>query len=379
MVDNARVPPPSPPRLTSVDVFRGATMAAMVIVNNPGDWGHVYAPLLHAEWHGWTPTDLIFPFFVFIVGVSITLSGRSRASVPVIVRRALLLFLIGLGLALYPRFSVATVRIMGVLPRLALCYLGAALIYRAVDHRSAGPARPLLHSLAWAGALLVGYWVLLTWVPVPGGVAGNLTPGNDLGAWLDRLILGEQHLWRQSKTWDPEGLLSTLPALATALTGVAAGTVLRAPQHVRVPQLLIAGLVAMAGGLVWDLWFPINKNLWTSSYVLFTSGMAAVLLGGLHWVIDIGGHRRFTRPLVVLGVNALTLFVVSALLVKTMALISVTGEGGTRMALSRWLFLNAFAPAASPKTASLLYALANLAVLYALLEWLYRRRWWLRV
>jgi predicted acyltransferase len=378
MMDNARVPPPSPPRLTSVDVFRGATMAAMVIVNNPGDWGHVYAPLLHAEWHGWTPTDLIFPFFVFIVGVSITLSGRSRARVPVIVRRALLLFLIGLGLALYPRFNVATVRIMGVLPRLALCYLGAALIYRAVAQGGTGQTRP--HPfLAWAGALLVGYWVLLTWVPVPGGVAGNLTPGNDLGAWLDRLILGEQHLWRQSKTWDPEGLLSTLPALATALTGVAAGTVLRAPPHTRLLQLLIAGLAGIAGGLVWDIWFPINKNLWTSSYVLFTSGMAAVLLGGLHWLIDIGGHRRFTRPLVVLGVNALTLFVVSALLVKTMALISVTGEGGTRMALSRWLFLNAFAPLASPKAASLFYALANLAVLYALLEWLYRRRWWLRV
>ena len=376
MVDNARVSQPSPPRLTSVDVFRGATMAAMVIVNNPGDWGHVYPPLLHAAWNGWTPTDLIFPFFVFIVGVSITLSGRRQAGAMVIVRRAVLLFLIGLGLALYPRFDIATVRIMGVLQRLALCYLGAALIYRAVGRERAGHARPLL---AWTAALLVGYWALLTWVPVPGGVAGNLTPGNDLGAWFDRLILGEPHLWRQSKTWDPEGLLSTLPALATALTGVAAGPVLSAPDRTRLPRLLIAGVAGILGGLVWDIWFPINKNLWTSSYVLFTSGLAAVLLGSLHWALDIRGYRRFTRPLVVLGVNALTLFVVSALVVKTMALISVTEEAGNRLALSRWLYLTAFAPYASPKTASLLYALANLAVLYALLEWLYRRRWWLRV
>jgi predicted acyltransferase len=366
------------PRLTSVDVFRGATMAAMVIVNNPGNWATVYAPLLHAEWHGWTPTDLIFPFFVFIVGVSITLSRRSQASLGVIFRRAALLYGLGLLLALYPRFNVATVRLVGVLPRLALCYLGAALIYRAVATRE--PSIQIRSALAWTAALLAGYWTLLTWVPVPGGVAGDLTPSGNLGAWLDRTLLTEAHLWRQSKTWDPEGLLSTLPAIGSALTGVAAGVALKSGRRSDVRAWLLGGgLVALVAGLVWDAWFPINKNLWTSSYVLFTSGLAALLLAGLHWAIDLRGYRRFTHPFVVLGVNALTLFLASGFLVKTMSLITVAGAEGTRISLSRWLYVTAFEPFAAPKTASLLFALANLAVLYALLHWMHRRRWWLRV
>jgi predicted acyltransferase len=178
-------------RLPSVDVFRGATMAAMVIVNTPGDWSAVYWPLLHAEWHGWTPTDLIFPFFVFIVGVSTVLSSRRRASVLTIVRRAFVLYGLGLALALYPRFDLATVRIMGVLPRLAICYLGAALVYRAVAAREPHVRRSLL--LVIAGVLAIVYWVLLTFVPAPGGIAGDLSPSGNLGAWIDRTVLGEAH------------------------------------------------------------------------------------------------------------------------------------------------------------------------------------------
>ena len=366
------------PRLSSVDVFRGAAMAAMVIVNNPGDWAHVYAPLLHAEWNGWTPTDLIFPFFVFIVGVSITLSRRSQASLVVILRRTALLYALGLLLALYPRFNFSTVRLMGVLPRLALCYLAAALVYRSIAGRD--PSSQCRIALVAAGSLLVAYWALLTWVPAPGGVAGDLTPSGNLGAWLDRAVLGEAHLWRQSKTWDPEGLFSTAPAIASALTGVAAGVMIARSERRPVVslRLIVAGIIATVAGLVWHFWFPINKNLWTSSYVLLTSGLAAMLLGALYWVIDVRGYRRFIRPLVVLGVNALTLFVVSGLVVKTMALITVA-SGGARMTLSRWLYLSVFSPLGTPKNASLLYALANLAVLYVLLEWMFRRRWWLRV
>ncbi len=366
-------------RLVSLDVFRGATMAAMVIVNNPGDWSQVYAPLLHAPWHGWTPTDLIFPFFVFIVGVSITLSARSTMPVSVIARRAALIFAFGLLLALYPRFDVSTVRIMGVLQRLALCYFAAALFFRAF--READDEDKWQAAVGVAALVLLAYWALMRFVPVPGGLAGDLTPSGNLGAWLDRTVLGEAHLWRQARTWDPEGLLSTLPAIGTALTGVAAGVWIRSQ---RTPTEKVAGLIAASGAAilvatVWDRTFPINKNLWTSSYVLLTSGMAAMALAACYWVLDVKGQNRFARPLVVLGVNALFLFIASALLVKTLAWIRIAGADGTSVTALRWLYTTAFEPYASPKNASLAFAFANLAVLYGLCELLYRKRWFLRV
>jgi predicted acyltransferase len=366
-------------RLASVDVFRGATMAAMVIVNTPGDWDHVYAPLLHAEWNGWTPTDLIFPFFVFIVGVSVVLSRRSLGSFWLIVRRAALLYGLGLLLALYPTFNFSTVRIMGVLPRLAVCYLAAALVFHALAAQN--EAHRLRTVLVSAALLLVGYWALLRLVPPPGGTAGDLTPSGNLGAWLDRTILGEAHLWRQSKTWDPEGLLSTLPAIGTALSGVAAGIVLRGSRTAERKILILAaaGLVATAAGLIWGQRFPINKNLWTSSYVLFTSGLASIALAACYWLIDCRQWRWVFRPFIVLGMNALVLFVVSGWLVKTLLLIKVEGSAGTRTSLYNWIYSQAFAPFAAPQNASLLFACAALLLLYALLEWLYRRRWFLRV
>ena len=370
---------PASARLPSVDVFRGATMAAMVIVNTPGDWSAVYAPLLHAEWHGWTPTDLIFPFFVFIVGVSIVLSPRRHTGVVLIVRRALVLYGLGLLLALYPRFDFANVRIMGVLPRLAICYLAAALIYRALARRDARTTRNA--ALVIAAVFLVTYWALLTLVPTPGGVAGDLSPSGNLGAWIDRTLLGEAHLWRQSRTWDPEGLLSTLPAIATALTGVAAGIVLTGRDHSRRPgsTLLVAGTASVALGLIWDLSFPINKNLWTSSYVLFTSGVAAIALSICHRAVDRdSGAPRWAYPFVVMGMNALALFIVSGWLVKTLSLIRIANDDGTRSSLYAVIHRLIFVPLAPPKLASLLFACAALLVLYGLLEVMYRRRLFLR-
>jgi predicted acyltransferase len=365
-----------PPRLAAVDAFRGATMAAMVVVNTPGDWSHVYAPLLHAEWHGWTPTDLVFPFFVFIVGVAIVLSPRSTASIAVILRRAALLFALGLLLALYPRFDFTTVRIMGVLQRLALSYLGAALIFRAVAGLTSDRLTRGAVVLAAAVGLAALYWAVLMLVAPPGGVAGDLTPTGNIGAWIDRAVLGEAHLWRQSKTWDPEGLLSTVPAIATALSGVAAGLLVTSPHPRRIALLAAAGVVFAAAGLVCDRWLPINKNLWTSPYVLFTSGLAAVALA-LCLLIE-RRARRVLQPFVVLGVNALALFVISGLLVKTLVLVRVDA-GGQPSTLYRWLYVTIFAPVAPPKLASLLFACAALAGLYALLAWLYRRRIFLRV
>jgi predicted acyltransferase len=361
-------------RLVSLDVFRGLTMATMVIVNNPGDWGHVYAPLLHAPWDGWTPTDLVFPFFLFIVGVSITLSRKS-ASTGAILRRGLIIFGLGLFLAGYPRFDLDRWRIPGVLQRIAICYTIAALAY----HGAAGDRRrrgTLLFSVAVV--LSIVYWLVMMHVPPPGGFAGDLSPEGNLGAWLDRALLGG-HLWRPR--WDPEGLLSTVPAMATTLFGTVAGLTLGAdlPAAKKARALLLAGIAGILLGYAWSIVFPINKNLWTSSYVFFTAGAASVFLAACYWVIDVQGWRGWTTPPVILGSNAITLFMASGLLVKTMALIRVDGPEGIPISISRYAYLHYFAPLASPKNASLLYAVANLAVLFALLAWMYRRRLFLKV
>src|SRR5687768_16924019 len=240
----------------------------MILVNNPGSWAHLYWPLEHARWHGWTPTDLIFPFFLFVVGMAVPFSRRP--SLGEAARRSAVLFLLGLFMAAFPYFDLTTVRIPGVLQRIALCYLAAFALFRI-----AGPRM----EAAVAAVLLVVYWILMTRVPVPGGHPPNLEPETNLGAWLDRALLSG-HLWKQSKTWDPEGLLSTLPAIATTLLGVLAGRWMRSARTPlnKVVGLLVLGSAGVVLGLVWNEWFPINKNLWTSSYVLLTAGLAAYLL-----------------------------------------------------------------------------------------------------
>lgn len=361
-------------RLVSLDVFRGLTMASMVIVNNPGDWGHVYAPLLHAEWHGWTPTDLIFPFFLFIVGVSITLSRKS-ANWASIARRGAIIFALGLFLNGYPRFDIDTWRIPGVLQRIALCYVVAAGVY----HMLVGRARRMpsvIGSLAFGFAL--AYWAILMLIPPPGGVAGDLTPEGNLGAHIDRALLAG-HLWRPR--WDPEGLLSTIPAVSTTLLGLLAGIWLRsdAGPDRKAYGLIAAGAVGVALGMLWNTAFPINKPIWTSSYAVFTAGAAAMLLGVCYWAIDVRAWRGWTKPFVILGTNAIALYVASGLLADTLGVIHVAGPEGASMSLARYLYLSFFLPLASPKNASLLYAVANLAVLFVLLAWMYRRRMFLKV
>ena len=229
-----------------------------------------------------------------------------------------------------------------------------------------------------AAALALAYWLVMMLVPAPGGTAGDLSPEGNLGAWLDRALM-QGHLWRPR--WDPEGLVSTVPAISTTLLGCVAGlwlTSARTAESKTLP-LALAGLAGIALGLAWHPFFPINKNLWTSSYVAFTAGCAAVLLAIFYWLIDVRGWQRWTTPLVILGTNAITLFVVSGLLVKTLALIKVDGPDGKAISASRWAYVHYFVPFASPKNASLMYAVANLVVLFALLAWMYRRRLFLRV
>jgi predicted acyltransferase len=374
--------PPRParaPRLMSLDVFRGATMAAMVIVNNPGDWGNVYAPLLHADWNGWTPTDLIFPFFVFIVGVSLTLSRSTVGSWARIVRRAALIFLIGVLLAGIPRFPFATWRIPGVLQRIAVCYLVAAVLFRTTrrDDRSTG--RQAFALAGWAAFFTVSYWALLSWVPAPGGVAGDLSPNGNLGAFIDRTLMGAKHLW-QRRPWDPEGLLSTMPAIGTALLGCLAGLCLGSNTSPSRKSAIVAaaGLILLLVGVLWNQVFPINKNLWTSSYVAFTGGAASLALAICYWLIDARGWRKWAKPFEILGVNAIALYVLSALLAKLLGYIRFT-TGHGRASLGGFIYRSWYAPLAAPKSASLLFALTHLAVLFVILLVMYRRRVFLKV
>jgi predicted acyltransferase len=369
-------------RLTSLDLFRGVTIAAMILVNNPGN-DHAYWPLEHAEWNGWTPTDLIFPFFLFIVGVSLVFSFESRLSkgdsrtalLRHTFRRAVIIFAIGLALnSLVDLLLSRGIRIPGVLQRIGICYFAASLLYLYVRPRTR----------AWiVAALLVGYWILMRFVPVPGfGVPGRdipfLHPDANLGAYLDRRFLF--HLWRSSSrlyeiTRDPEGLLSTLPAIATALLGVFTGEWLRSK---RTPQnkalgMLAFGVIGLILGKTWGIWFPINKKLWTSSFVLFTAGFALVCLALCYWATDIKRWRgAWTKPFLIFGRNAITAYVIADLF--AISLCAVNGRvNGQMMSAQQYIFQRFFAPLGSPSFSSLVSSLAF--VLLCLLPiWLMDRK-----
>ncbi len=373
-------------RLVSLDVFRGATIAGMILVNNPGTWSAVYPPLLHAPWHGWTPTDLIFPFFLFIVGVAIALAYTKRlergveksALVKKAAGRAAILFGLGLFMAAYPFFTfdphfglrpgLSTLRIMGVLQRIAICYMAASLLFLY--------ARPKTRHL-WTAGLLIGYWLAMTLVPVPIYGAGQLSePGGTLAAFIDRLVLGE-HLWvGADRLWDPEGLLSTIPAIATTLFGIWTGLLLLSESEPaqKAAQLMVRGVLLVVAGYLWNWFFPINKSLWTSSYAVFTAGQAMCGLALCYWFIDVKGHRGWTQPFVVYGVNAITVFVLSGLLAKTLLYIPVAQADGSEISLQGYLFKTIFLAVASPVNASLLYALTWIVVWYVILLWMYRKQ-----
>lgn len=374
-IEISRVAPPLGGRLHSLDVFRGITIAAMLLVNNPGTWAAVYPPLRHAEWHGWTPTDLIFPFFLFIVGVAMTYSfgkllARGEGRGPLFAksaRRAAILFGLGLVLHSYPwiGYDYGQLRIPGVLQRIALAFLAASAVVLWLGSRGRG---------AVTVTLLLGYWAIMSWVPVPGGRAGVLEPGQDLGAYIDRVVFGTDHLWASSRTWDPEGLLSTLPAVATVLLGVLAGQWLRSgrPREEIARGLLVAGIIGVVLGLVWDLAFPINKALWTSSFVVFTAGMGAILLALCYWLVDVKGRRRWAFPFVVFGVNAIAAYFLSSLMANVIDTPWIGAADGD-VGVKTWVFDNLFASWLSPINASLGFAL-TFVLFWMLVMWGFYRR-----
>jgi predicted acyltransferase len=350
-------------RLVSLDVFRGITIAGMVLVNNPGTWSSIYWPLEHAEWNGWTPTDLVFPFFLFIVGVSITLAFARRVEEGSVkrdlylkvIKRTAIIFGLGLFLNGFPYFQLGTIRIAGVLQRIALCYLIASLIFLTTKVRT---------QFLIAVAVLIVYCLVVTRLAAPGYAPGDLTKEGSIASFVDRVLLGP-HIWKQGKVYDPEGLLSTFPAVATTLFGILTGHWLRSerPRFEKVVGMFVAGAVGVALGWAWNPFFPINKALWTSSYVLFTAGLALQFLALCYWLIDIKGYRRWAWPFEVFGVNALALFVGTGLMVKLMGLFKVQG----------WIFRNVFLSWATPINASLAYAIAFI-LLWLFLMWLLYRK-----
>jgi predicted acyltransferase len=388
-----------PKRLISLDVFRGATVAAMLLVNDPGNWNAIYGPLDHADWHGWTPTDLIFPFFLFIVGITthLSLSGRkARGDSNMrlrnrVLRRAVIIFALGLFLNWFPGFVLGHIagdpgllarissnllhlRITGVLQRIAVVYAMTGFLALYFSPR---------FQIGLLVVLLVAYWAILTFVPVPGtgmtGLAAIADKPHTLAAWIDRGMLDwgswGNHLWSQSKTWDPEGLLSTLPAIGTAISGLLAGRWIARPIPLsrRVLFLFAAGLIAIALGFVWGHVFPINKKLWTSSFVVFTGGMAAGLLAVFMWLIELRGSDWWTHPFRVFGVNPIIAFVASDLSAILIYRDFTVEHNDNRISIVQWFNDTMLAAWLPDKIASLAFAILFVLVWWGILGIVYKR------
>ncbi len=363
-------------RLVSLDIFRGLTVAFMIIVNTPGSWNYVYAPLRHAKWHGCTPTDLVFPFFLFIVGVSTWYSLKkygheiNSGSIFRILRRTVAIFALGLFLAIFPHFSrdYSALRIMGVLQRIALAYCIGSLICLAVKR-----------DYLWIviAVILLVYWALL-------GLLGGADPysleGN-IASKVDAAILGKGHIYKGfGIPFDPEGLLSTLPAVCTVLIGYYVGEILgKGGASGRIVFKLILFGAASAGlGLLWSLWFPLNKPLWTSSYVLYSAGLGMGLLALIYFIADVAKLQRWGMPFLVFGTNALFSFFLAGVWTRLMLLIKVA-SGDTKVTLYTWFYEKVCVPVAGNLNGSLMFALIQVLLIWLIALILYRKKIFIRL
>ena len=395
------------PRVLSVDLLRGLTIALMILVNDPGDWGHIFEPLDHSPWNGWTLTDLVFPTFLFLVGASIIFSLDARARKGDcrktlsghVILRAVKILILQYVLIFFPRMHWHGMRLYGVLPRIALCYLLAGLILIAtmkLKHRAA----VLVGIVAM---LLIGYYILLRWIPVPGaGLPGRDIPFMDqnlnLASWMDRGAMVWTERWLHTgslyvKTRDPEGILSTLPAVATTLLGALAGLWMRRPKGERGSSsllrmqlsLAVAGLLSLLAGEAWSIWFPINKNLWTSSYVLLAAGWAALALAALAWLVDRRPEpwprwlRISTWPWFVFGSNAIAAFTTSVILVKGCLYFKLTDADGDKHSLWSLFYTKAFARHASTEWTSLAFAISIVIICFLPNWWLWHKKLFLKI
>lgn len=408
-----------PKRLVSLDVFRGIAIASMILVNNPGSWSHVYPPLLHAKWHGFTPTDLVFPSFLFIIGVAMafSLAKYTKDNQPTaavywrIVRRSAILFALGIFLnastlildLLLNGKSIdwSTFRIMGVLQRIGIAYLLATLIVLNFSSRKQGnrqqatgngeeelasqkdaavsSGNPQVKQWILAGAVLLGYWGAMALIPVPGFGAGDFSPEGNLGGYIDSLILGSQHLYKGGP-FDPEGLFSTIPAVVTVLLGYFAGQWLRS-QPVKSNtsiQLVLAGLSCLVIGYLWGFLFPINKALWTSSYVVYSAGWDLLLLAACYETIEVRNWRQWGLPFEVMGLNAIFLFVGSGIVARIMHKTHI-GTGDNAPSTYAWIYQNIFQSWAGALNGSLFFAITTVLLWWLILYGMYRKSWFFKV
>jgi predicted acyltransferase len=402
VVSAASAAPPRE-RLLSLDVFRGLTIAGMLLVNDPGSWERIYSPLEHATWNGWTPTDLVFPFFLFIAGITTHLSLSARrargddehAIRAQIIRRGALIFLFGLLGSGFPFFTWTAIpnladpsllqrigdrllhwRILGVLQRIGIAYLCAALITQRTT---------LKQQVVIIATLLFGYWFIMTALPVPGeGTIGALLldyPPRTMAAWVDRAVLDwsrwglGNHLWASSKTWDPEGVLSTIPAICTAMFGNLAGRWIgqQRPLTERLAGLFAVGALAMMFAAMWNWAFPINKSLWTSSYTLFSAGIGCVALATVMWIVDFQKVRRGTKLFVIYGVNPIIAYIGSQVMARCIYSIFTVHYAGARVSLQEAIYRSLFASWLAPINASLAFAVAFVLFWYGILLLLHRR------
>jgi predicted acyltransferase len=355
-------------------VFRGLTIAGMILVNNSGDGRHTYWPLEHAKWNGWTPTDLVFPFFLFIVGVAMVYSFSSRAArgqtrgalLLHVLKRSAIIFALGLFLYAYPRFDWHTARIPGVLQRIAVVYLFASALFLYTGRRTRAVVTAFL---------LIAYWLLLTRVPVPGIGAGVLTMDGNLVGYLDRRLI-YNHLWIAHR-FDPEGILSTIPSVATCLLGIFAGEWMRSTRNVKekLAGIFAASAVGLIAGQIWNLWFPINKMIWTSSYVLFTAGFALFLFGLCYWVVDVRGWKRWSIPFLIFGLNPLGIYFLASW-AETAFYVHHIGGKSIHQALYGRFFASTIS---DPYLASLAWAICFVLASFLVAWLLYRKRVFIRV
>lgn len=378
-------------RLVSLDAFRGFTIAGMILVNNHGSWSHIYPQLAHAEWHGWTFTDWIFPFFLWIVGVAMTFSFDVRKSrgdskeklLRNVLRRSIIIFALGLFLAGFPfgllwnhHFSWETIRIPGVLQRIAICYFAASLVYLYTSMRG---------QIIAIGALFVSYWLMMFYIPVPEIGAGLFEKGKNFAAYIDSLILNG-HMWSVSKTWDPEGIISTIPAIATTLFGTITGDYLRTSEHSNTEKsawMFVFGAGFLLLGAFLDMWMPINKSLWTVSYSIFMNGWALCIFSIFYFLIDAKGIKRWAYPFVVYGMNAIFIFILSGVVGRAMGLWKFTvqlNDGSTAdLPLKTIIMQNIFEPYFSPLNASLMHAVVWIAAMYVIVWVMYKKKWFVKV
>lgn len=362
-------------RLHSLDIFRGLTVAAMILVNTPGDWDHIYKPLKHSIWNGCTPTDIIFPAFLFMMGVAVVYAFKKKKAdranlfkllIPVI-RRCVILILLGLLISFLYRPDFTHLRYPGVLQRIGIVYLAVVLLYLNTSLKT---------MISVTGVILIGYYLIMTLIPLPGGVAPNLEEGTDLTSYIDRAVFSVNHLSRFTKTWDALGLLTTLPAIASGILGVFAGEILKSERKLpetKAMNLFVLGASLTLTGALAELIFPINKSLWTSTYVLYTGGISILGLTLTYWLADLRKKQRYFWPFLVFGTNAITAYVVSECLPKFINFFSVDIKGRTTSGM-KIVYVISQNAGFSAINASLISALIFVVLIWLLIYPLYWKK-----